>query len=131
MRWRRSPPTDAHGRCITLDAVLQIDHTELPFPLVECADSVEKLLLAMKPEVAELFGAGLTPEAVELLTLNLECEADSGIPAEKDVKDVIEIGQVQGIRHGDESDDHWVDVAKNGAENQSSKGSCWHPLRLR
>jgi hypothetical protein len=47
---------------------------------------------------------------------------DSGIPAEHGVKDVIEIGQVQGIRHGDESDDHWVDVAENGAENQSFNG---------
>ena len=49
----------------------------------------------MKSEVAELLGAGLAPEAVELQTLNLEGEADTGIPAEYGVKNVIEIGQVQ------------------------------------
>ena len=42
--------------------------------------------------------------------------SDSGIPAEHGVKDVIEIGQIQGIRHGDESDDHWVNVAENRIE---------------
>ena len=75
MRWGRSPPTDAHRCFITFGTILRIDHTEFPFPLVECAKGVEKLLLAMKSEVAEFFGAGLAPEAVELLTLNEECEA--------------------------------------------------------
>ena len=46
----------------------------------------------MKSEVAELFGAGLAPEAVELLSLDLEGEADSGIPTEHGMKDIVEIG---------------------------------------
>ncbi len=56
--------------------------------------------------------------------------ADSCIPAEHRMKDVIEIGHLQGVWHRDESDDHWVDVAENRPENHSFEGCCWHPLRL-
>jgi len=58
---------------------LQIDDAEFPFPLVERAERVEKLLLAMKSEVAELLGADLALETVKLLTLDLEREADAAI----------------------------------------------------
>jgi hypothetical protein len=57
--------------------------------LVQRADGVEKLLLAMKSKVAELLGPGLALEAVELLAVNLARVADAGIPAEHSVKDVI------------------------------------------
>jgi hypothetical protein len=99
LRWHRSSTTDTHRRFITLNAVLTVDHAQFPLPLIERAEGVEKLLLAMQPEVAEFFGAGVALEAVELPALNLEGEADAGIPTEYGVKDAIEIGQVQGVRH--------------------------------
>jgi hypothetical protein len=74
---------------VTCGAILKINDTELPFPLVEGAESVEELLLPMETEIADLLGAVLTLEAVELLALNLEGIADAGIPAEHSVKDVI------------------------------------------
>ncbi len=38
------------------------------------------------------------------------------------MKDVIEIGQVQRVRHSHEADDYWVDVVENSTENQSFEG---------
>ena len=57
------PTTDKHRRFITLRTLLQIDYAEFPLPLIERAERVEELLLAMKPEVAELFGTGLASSA--------------------------------------------------------------------
>jgi hypothetical protein len=109
---------------------LQIDHAEFPLPLIQRAERVEKLLLAMKSNVAELLGPGLALKAVELLTVNLEGIANAGFPAEDGVKDVIEIAQVQGVRHAYEPDDHRVDIAENCTKNQSFEGCCRHPLSL-
>ena len=50
LRRGRSASTDTYRRFLSLRAVLQIDHTELPFPLVDCAEGVEKLFLGMKSE---------------------------------------------------------------------------------
>jgi hypothetical protein len=84
----------------------------------------------MKSEVAQLLGPGLAPETVELLAMYLEDVADAGIPAEHSAKDVVKIGQVQRVRHGEKPDDHRVNVAENRAQNQSLEGCCWHPSRL-
>jgi hypothetical protein len=62
-----APSTHTHRRFITLGAVLPIDDTDFPFPLVESAESVKELLLAMKSKITELFGSGLALEAVVLL----------------------------------------------------------------
>ena len=130
--WRRcSPPTDTQGRLVPLGTILQVNHTEFPFPLVERAQGVQKLLLAMKSEITQLLRASLAPETVELLAVNLEGVAGSGIPAEHGVEDVIKVGQVQGVGHGHEPDDHRVDIAENRTQNQSLKGCCWHPPSLR
>ena len=43
------------------------------------------------------------------------------------MKDIIEIAQVQRVRHGHKTDDHWVNVAENSTQNQSLKECCWHP----
>ena len=51
--------------------------------------------LGLKPEVAELFGAGVALEAVELLAVNPEGVAGSGLPAEHSVNDFIELVQAQ------------------------------------
>jgi hypothetical protein len=51
---------------------LQVDHPEFPFPLVHRTKGVEKLLLAIEPEIAKLLGPGLAQETIELLAVNLE-----------------------------------------------------------
>ena len=98
---------------VTFGAILQINDTALPFPMVERAESVEEFLLPVETEIADLLGAVLALEAVELLALNLEGVADAGIPAEHSVKDVIKIGEVQRVRNGYQTDDHGVHVAQN------------------
>jgi len=71
---------------VTFGAILQINDTALPFPLVQGTESVEELLLPMETEIADLLGPVLALEAVELLALNLERIADAGIPAELSMK---------------------------------------------
>jgi len=56
---------------VSFGAILKIDYTELPFPLVERAERVEELLLPMEMEIADLLGAVLALEAAELQALNL------------------------------------------------------------
>ena len=126
LRRCRAPSTNTHRRFITLGAVLQIDDTDFPFPLVESAESVKELLLAMKPKITKLFGWGLALEAVVLLALDLKCVPDGGIPAEYGLEDAVEIGEVQRVRHSYQPNDHWVDIAENCSQNQSFEGCCWH-----
>jgi len=95
LRWRRSSPTHTHRRFITLRTVLQIDHAQFPLPLVHRTEGVEKLLLSMKSKVAELLGPGFALEAVELLAVNPEGVAGSGLPAEHSVNQFIELVQAQ------------------------------------
>ena len=117
MRRRRAPFTDAYRRFIALGSILQVDDADFPFPLVERAERVKKLLLAMYSEVAQLLGSGLALEAVELLALDLECVADAAILTEHGVKNVIEIAEVQRVRHSYQADNHRVDVAENCSQN--------------
>ena len=86
-------------------------------PLVERAERVKELLLVMKSKIAKPFGPRLTLEAAVLLALDVECIADAAIPTEHGVENVIEIGNVQRVRHSDQADDHRVDVAENCSQN--------------
>src|SRR6516165_10366503 len=80
LRRRRALSTDTHRRMVTFGTIPQINDTELPFPLVEGAESVEEFLLPVETEIADLLGAVRALEAVEVLALNLEGVADAGIP---------------------------------------------------
>ncbi len=71
-------------------------------------------------------------EAVKFLALNLESVTNAAIPAEHGMKDIVEVGQFQAVRHSHQPDHHWVNVPEYCTQNQPFEGCCCtHPLSLR
>jgi hypothetical protein len=82
-------------------------------------------------EIAQRHGPRSATKAVELLAVHLKRVASSRLPAEHHMKDVIEVGQIHAVRHGDQPDHHRVYIAKHRTENQALERCGRHAGSLR
>ena len=67
-------------------------------------------------ELAYGSGARCPAEAIELLAVNPEEEADV-IPTEDGAEDGIKFVEKERVGHGENADDHGTHVAENGSKN--------------
>ena len=53
------------------------------------------------------------------------------VPTENGAKDLIELEEVERVRHGEDADDHGTNAAENCSKNQSlERGLYAHSFRL-
>jgi hypothetical protein len=108
----------------------RLAHAWVTLPEIHRAAGVEEAFAGPPRQLAQGLGAGGPAEAMELLAVNAEQQADV-IPAEDGAEDRIQFVEKEPVGHGEDGDDHGTPVAENGSKNQSFEwGKYAYSLRL-
>ena len=83
---------------------------------------IQKLLLAVEPEIAEGCFTRLTPQAVEFPAVDANDLTQVAFPAKDGTEDSVELLELQVVGHGDQPDYHWAYLTENRAQDQAFDG---------